>query len=114
MTRLALAPLAAVALLLAGCSQLAAIAPVGGARVSEVRYAALDVLVDREVDVLTAPVCDEVSGEVTCTGETFEGDVISVVSPADDQATVTITVGGSVLFEGAVQDVLDDAIRPAP
>jgi hypothetical protein len=116
MTRLPLlaaAAAGAAALLLSGCSQLAAIAPVGGNRVSDVRYAANDILVDREVDVLTAPVCEMAEDrEVTCTGETFDGEPIEVLSAADDQSNLTITVGGTVLFEGAIQDVLDDAIRP--
>lgn len=76
-------------------------------------YAANDILVDREVDVLTAPVCEMAADRaVTCTGETFDGEPIEVLSAAGDQSNLTITVGGTVLFEGAIQDVLDDAIRP--
>ncbi len=104
----------ALVLLTAGCSQIAAIAPVGGNRVSEVRYAALDVLVQKEVAILTAPVCTEANDKaVSCEGETVDGEKIVVTSAADDQANFTITVGSTTLFEGAVQDVLDDAIRPA-
>ncbi|MGX5681781.1 hypothetical protein [Schumannella luteola] len=114
MTRLALLPVLAAALVLSGCSQLAAIAPVGGNRLSDVRYAANDILVREGVDVLTAPVCTEASDKaVTCSGETFDGDAITVESSADDQTRLTITVGGSVLFEGVIQDVLDEAMRPA-
>lgn len=115
MTRLPLIPVAgAAALLLAGCSQLAAIAPVGGNRLSDVRYAANDILVREEIDILTAPVCEEADDKaVTCSGETVDGDAITVESPADDQTRLTITVGGTVLFEGVIQDVLDEAMRPA-
>lgn len=49
--------LAVIGVLLAGCSQIAAIAPVGGSHLAEVRYAAIDLLVDAEVEILTAPVC---------------------------------------------------------
>ena len=47
----------AAALLVAGCSQVSALAPVGGDRVTEVRYAANDQLLKAGTDVMTAPVC---------------------------------------------------------
>lgn len=110
-----LLPVAFIALALAGCSQVAAIAPVGGARVSEVRYAALDILVREEVDVLAAPVCEAGDDrEVTCAGTTLSGGTIEVVSSASDQANLTVTVDGSVLYTGSIQDVLDAALEPAP
>lgn len=113
MTRLALLPIAVLAVLLTGCSQIAAIAPVGGARLSEVRYATNDVLVDREVGILTAPVCTEADDHaVMCEGETIDGETITAVSPADDQASLTITIGDEQLFTGDIQTVLDDAMRP--
>jgi hypothetical protein len=97
---------------LAGCSQVAAIAPVGGDHLAEVRYAAIDVLLDADTDVLTAPVCAQAtSGEVTCAGKTTEGDDIAVVSPADDQTIVTVTVGDRELYSGSIMDVLNDAAR---
>lgn len=99
-------------LLVAGCSQVAAIAPVGGDHLAEVRYAAIDVLLDAEVDILTAPVCDQVaSGEVSCTGETVDGSEITAVSPADDQTVVTVTVGDRELYSGSIMDVLNEAAR---
>lgn len=110
------ASLAAVALIasLAGCSQVAAIAPVGGARVSEVRYAALDILVAQEVDILEAPTCEMADDRaVTCTGSTLDGDAIEVSSPADDQATLTISVGGDEVFTGTIQSVLEKAMEPS-
>ncbi len=104
--------LAAVLVLLSGCSEIAAIAPVGGNRLSDVRYAALDVLVDREIAILTAPVCSVSEDKaVTCEGETVDGEVITVTSTADNQANVTIEIGSEPLFTGVIQDVLDDAMR---
>jgi hypothetical protein len=106
--------LAAAVVLLSGCSQIAAIAPVGGNRLSDVRYAAIDVLVDREVPILTAPVCSVSDDKaVSCEGETVDGEAITVTSTADDQASFTIEVGTETLFTGDVQDVLDAAMRPA-
>jgi hypothetical protein len=98
--------------LLAGCSQVAAIAPVGGDHLAEVRYAAIDVLLDAGVEVLTAPVCAQApSGEVSCQGETTDGTGIAAVSPADDQTVVTVSVGDKELYSGSIMDVLDEAAR---
>jgi len=102
-------------LLLTGCSQIAAIAPVGGNRTSEVRYAALNILVRDEVDVLAAPSCAMADDRtVTCTGTTLDSGAIDVVSKADDEANLTVTVGGSVLYSGSIQEVLESALEPRP
>lgn len=103
---------ATLALLLAGCSQVAAIAPVGGDHLAEVRYAAIDVLLAEDVELLTAPDCAQAaSGEVTCTGETLDGTQISVVSPADDQTVLTVTVGDRELYSGSIMKIIDEAAR---
>lgn len=110
-------PLAAVSglalvLALAGCSQVEAIAPVGGDHQAEVRYAAIDVLLDAGIDVLVAPVCEgDGAGAITCAGETIDGASISVVSTADDQASVEVTVGEQVIYSGSIMEVLDRAAR---
>ncbi|MET2010381.1 hypothetical protein ABXJ56_02425 [Microbacterium chocolatum] len=99
---------ASVTLALAGCSQVAAIAPVGGDRLAEVRYAANDVLLEEGIDILTAPVCtspDEIA--VTCEGETMDGEVIRVESTAEAQDDVVVTVGDRTLYDGSLLDVLD-------
>lgn len=98
--------------LLAGCSQVAAIAPVGGNHLAEVRYAAIDVLVASGVDVLAAPVCTQSSaGEVSCAGETADGSAISVVSTSDDPDEVTVSVGDRELYSGSIMSVIDEAAR---
>ncbi len=97
---------------LTGCSQVAAIAPVGGSHQAEVRYAAIDVLLDADIDVMVAPVCEsDDAGEITCEGKTADGSVISVVSTADDQKSVEVTVGDEVIYSGSIMDVLDRAAR---
>ena len=103
--------LVAAALLVAGCSQVSALAPVGGDRVTEVRYAANDLLVEAGTDVMTAPVCTMASDKaVTCDGETFDHAKIHVESTAADQTTMTLTVGTTTLYNGSIQSVLDTAM----
>lgn len=41
----------------AGCSQTAALAPVGGAELGNLRYAVNDVLFEQGIEILVAPVC---------------------------------------------------------
>lgn len=107
------AVLALGTLALAGCSQVAAIAPVGGDRLAEVRFAAADVLVREAVEVLVAPVCTEAAdATVTCEGETLDGQDIAVAAPGDDLDTVTITVDGETLYAGSIMDVLETAMEP--
>lgn len=113
-TRIPFALLAAGVLLLTGCSQVAAIAPVGGHHLAEVRFAAIDVLVASGTELLTAPDCTtESDGAISCTGETLAGESITVLSPADDPASVTVTVDDVVLYQGSIQEALEKALRPA-
>jgi hypothetical protein len=101
-----------VVLALTGCSQAAALAPVGGNRLSEVRYAAIDVLLDKGVDVLEAPVCSNGSGtEITCQGSTVDGSRIEAESTSGDGAPLTVRVDGDEIFSGLLFDVLDAAAR---
>ena len=101
------------ALLLAGCSQVSALAPVGGDRVSGVRYAANDLLLDEGIDVMTAPVCVQAADKaVACEGKTLDGQPIRVVSAAEDQARMVLTVGDRTLYDGDIQAVLEEAMQP--
>jgi hypothetical protein len=111
---MALAALAAAALTAVGCSQVAAIAPVGGDHLAEVRFAAIDVLVASGTELLAAPDCTtEQDGAITCVGETLAGERIDVLSSADDPASVTVTVGDEVVYDGSIQEALEKALRPA-
>ncbi len=99
---------------LAGCSQISALAPVGGDHLATVRYAAIDVLLEAQVEILTAPVCESATdGASTCTGETVDGEAITVNSTAADPTSLAVQVGTKVLYSGSIQDVLDDAARVA-
>ncbi|MTD13615.1 hypothetical protein GIS00_06615 [Nakamurella sp. YIM 132087] len=102
----------ATLLVLAGCSQAAALAPVGGNRPTLVRFAALDVLVEKKVDLMTAPVCTMTGRDVSCAGETVDGAQVVVTSSADDEQRMMIAVGEATIFEGSIQDVLDAGARP--
>ena len=92
----------AVSVACAGCSQTAALAPVGGAELGDLRYAVNDVLTDKRIEILVAPVC---SG--TCTGTTTGNELITATATSEDASTVKIEVGSTVLYSGSVQDVLD-------
>ena len=101
--------------LLAGCSQTAALAPVSGNHLTIVRFAAIDKLVEKYVDILTAPVCTETAKTVRCTGATVKGEVITVVSTAADPDNMTVTVGSQApLYQGPVINVIDSASRARP
>jgi hypothetical protein len=96
--------------LLAGCSsQISALAPVGGDDITSLRIAAIDVLLERKLTIRDAPVCSEVAPGYSCTGSLTDGSAIVVTAPDADATTMTITVGGSVVYEGSVQEVLDRA-----
>lgn len=111
----ATAALLAAMALLAGCSQVAAISPVGGTRLAEVRFATGDVLVAKGVDILSGPDCEQADDRtVTCTGETVDGDAITSESPASDETQLTVTVGGTTIYSGTVMDALTDALEPTP
>ena len=111
MTRAGPALLLAGALLV-GCSQVDALAPVGGDRLAEVRFATNDVLVARSVPLLTAPVCTAEGAAVTCTGTTVDQQTVTATSTAADPDTLEVTVGSTTVFSGSVQDVLTAAARP--
>jgi hypothetical protein len=109
-----LAVIALTLLTLTGCSQVAALAPVGGDGITMVRFAANDILVQQKVDVLVAPACTQAGTDITCTGTTITGEPITVASTDTDNAELTVTVGGRTIYTGSVQDVLDAGARPTP
>ena len=102
-------------LALAGCSQTKALAPVGGNRLSEVRFAAIDVLIDNGVEIMVAPVCVASApddDEIACQGTTLDEQPITAVSHADDQDHLLVIVGATTIYNGPVQAVLTSAARP--
>lgn len=108
MRRALLAIVAVVAL--AGCSQIDALAPVGGDAITSVRNAVYDVLVDQQVPILDAPQCETVSGGFTCIGSTVDGAEIRATAEATAPYPLTITVGGEQIFSGNADEVLDNAL----
>jgi hypothetical protein len=103
---------ALVAAALSACSQVSALAPVGGDRLATVRFAANDVLVQNRVPALAAPICTASGAAISCTGSTTDGTDISVSSTADQQQLMTVTIGSATLYNGPIQDVIDRAARP--
>jgi hypothetical protein len=98
---------------LAGCaSQLDGLAPVGGDALTGVKFASTDVLLERKFGILEAPVCTQTGDAVSCVGSLTDGAVISVQADIGTKPhTMTVTVGGSVVYDGEVQKVLDEAAR---
>lgn len=100
---------------LAGCGQPQALAPVGGDRLAEVRFAAIDVLTDQRIELMVAPVCTASGADdddIACSGTTLDGQTITVGSAADDQDHLLVTVGSSTIYDGPLQAVLTAAARP--
>ena len=106
-------PLVTLAVLLTGCSQVAALAPVGGDHLAEVRFAANDVLVSSGIDILVAPVCTSTDTAISCSGTTVDGEEITAISTDADPTSIEVSVGDTVLFSGAISDVIDSNARPS-
>jgi hypothetical protein len=100
-------------LALSGCaSQIGGLAPVGGDALTGVRIAAVDVLLENKLGILEAPVCTQVAKSVSCVGSLTDGSVVTVeadVSTTPD--TMVVTVGGTTIYDGDVQAVLDKAAQ---
>jgi hypothetical protein len=97
----------AIVVACAGCSQTAALAPVGGAELGNLRYAVNDVLLEKGIEILVAPVCSGTGADIECAGETTNNEAITGSATSDDASTVEVKVGTEVLYSGSVQDVLD-------
>jgi len=114
MRRLGLATAIALgSLLLTGCSQIDSPTPVGGAAVTSVRNATYDVLVQEQVSILEAPVCESTDSGFTCTGSTTDGEAIVATAGPSSPYPLTIMIGERVLFEGTATDVLEAAVLEA-
>lgn len=100
-----------VAFALVGCSQVDALAPVGGDQLAIVRFAANDLLVEQRVEILTAPVCATSGDAVTCKGTTVAGEDITVTSQGD---TLDVSVGSRAIYHGSLNAVIDANARPRP
>lgn len=101
------------AALLTGCSQIDSLTPVGGAAVTSVRNATYDVLVQEQVAILEAPVCESTDSGFTCTGSTTDGEPIVATAGSTSPFPLTIMIGERVLFDGTATDVLEAAVLEA-
>jgi hypothetical protein len=116
-------PAAIAVAALAGCTQAAQLQPVAGGQISAVRTATNDVLVDQEVDIQVAPVCEFEDPLFVCVGSTVDGEEIrseaevladfgeaeteyGAYTPAD--VSLVVTVGGDPIYDGDVEEVLVD------
>jgi len=111
--RLVGAVLATATLTLTACSQVSALAPVGGNREALLRFAGNDVLVSHGVAIRTAPVCTTGQDDVVCTGGGVGGDPIRLPGAAGEPLVLVVTVGNRTLYDGPAQDVVDRAARPS-
>lgn len=104
---------AVAGVVLAGCSQIAALKPVSGDSESTVRNAVINVLVDQKVAILVAPVCVAAGSDFTCTGSTVDGKPIDGKATGTSPYDMTVSVDGKVIFTGNAEDVLDRAAQVA-
>lgn len=101
--------LAAVALL-GGCAHTSALLPVSPDERTKVRFAAIDVLANEGIDVKRAPACRlAAQNDISCSGLTADGQAIRVLSPGDDPAKITVTVGDATVYDGPLAEILERA-----
>ena len=100
----------AAGLLLTGCSQIDALQPVSGGPITTVRNATYVVLVDQQVPIKVAPICEEAADAFLCIGSTLDGLEITATAKATAPYDLTIEVGGEVIFTGSAEQVLSDAL----
>ena len=106
-----LAPMAlSTLLMLSACSQVNELTPVSGDTITSVRNATYDVLVDKGVPVLEAPVCAVNEAGFTCIGSTVDGSEIRSTAIGTSPIDLVIEVDGQPIYVGTVQDVLDAAL----
>ena len=99
-----------LAAVLSGCSQIGALTPVGGAAITSVRNATNDVLIERGVEILVAPICERGAEAFTCKGSTVDGKDITAKAGLVAPYELRIDVGGEEVFSGTAQEVLDTAV----
>lgn len=100
--------------LLVGCSQIDALQQVSGVPLATVKIAADDVLLQKNVPLLSAPKCLEGEGKFTCTATTQDNKPVEVSVPDDEQMIMTVKVDGKEIFSGPVQDVIEAAGERMP
>lgn len=105
---------AAACLSATACSQITNLAPVSGGPLATVRNGVYDVLVANKVDILVAPQCVQEATQFSCAGTTTDGKPIEATATLTTPYSMTVVVGGSVLYEGDVQEALQQAAEESP
>lgn len=97
--------------LLAGCSQVSALAPVGGDALRMVSIATGDLLESKGIEVMVVPVCTQTAKAATCAGTTMDGLDITVTADLNSPITMIVTVGDAQVYSGQAQEIIDKAAR---
>ncbi|KLL95971.1 hypothetical protein NJ76_20610 [Rhodococcus sp. IITR03] len=71
------------------------------------RYATNEVLLEKRIDILVAPVCSGEGLELRCIGETMNNKTITATSTSDDESTFELVVGTETVYAGDVETVLE-------
>lgn len=96
----------------AGCaSQIDGLAPVSGDIPAGIRSAAIDVLLEQRLTILQAPECTATPQGWSCLGSLTDGALIVVTAPGKAPDRMTVKVGDALVYEGSIQEVLDDAAQ---
>lgn len=108
--------LAVGALLLAGCSQMSALAESTATSFMAASATATDVLLANNVAILEKPVCGYAGSSITnytCAGKTVSGEAIevSITSAGTPQANMEIKVGSSQIYNGSYHSVQTEAAQ---
>jgi len=96
---------------LSGCTMADSLAPVAGDKLNSVRFASIDILTEKKIEIAVAPVCTQTDTEYSCKGEAMDNKPIEVTAPVADTIIMTVKVGGAELYKGNVTEVLDRAGR---
>ena len=97
--------------LLSGCSQIDALAPVSGGPQATVQVGLNDLLVSRGVQLLVVPTCVNDGSNFVCNGSTIDGEPVTAISTNTKPYVMSVTVGDETIYDGSVQDILDQAAR---
>lgn len=108
----AAAAAAAMALTVSACgigSEIATLKPVAGDALAGLNIAANDVLLQKNVDILIAPVCTYSAPNYSCQGKTMDKQEIVVTAVGAEPTTMTVTVGGKTIYDGSLDAVIEKA-----
>lgn len=103
--------LAASAPVFTSCTQVGSLTPVAGDAIAEVSFATNDVLIQQDIDIKIAPICEGVKPDFVCTGETMKSETIQSKTWGDDAENLSVVVAGRQIFTGKVKEIITKAGR---